>query len=118
MALVVLTALAMLLKLEVPLIGEIPLGLPSLVMPSLDLQRLPAVLSACDPARVTWRHRLSADGARCRQPDAQVNTTEPRTRGQGLGPIAAGLIGGIPGAGATMRTVVNVAAGWRAAYRA
>ena len=33
--------------------------------------------------------------------------------GQGLGNIAAGLIGGIPGAGATMRTVVNVEAGGR-----
>ena len=33
--------------------------------------------------------------------------------GQGLGNIAAGLIGGIPGAGATMRTVLNVEAGGR-----
>jgi len=33
--------------------------------------------------------------------------------GQGIGNIAAGLFGGIPGAGATMRTVVNVRAGGR-----
>jgi SulP family sulfate permease len=31
--------------------------------------------------------------------------------GQGIGNIASGLIGGLPGAGATMRTVVNVKAG-------
>ncbi|MGR3293775.1 MAG: SulP family inorganic anion transporter [Candidatus Scalindua sp.] len=31
--------------------------------------------------------------------------------GQGIGNIASGLIGGLPGAGATMRTVVNVNAG-------
>ena len=31
--------------------------------------------------------------------------------GQGIGNMVAGLIGGLPGAGATMRTVVNVSAG-------
>ena len=35
--------------------------------------------------------------------------------GQGLGNLAAGLLGGIPGAGATMRTVINVRAGGRTA---
>jgi len=33
--------------------------------------------------------------------------------GQGIGNMVAGLIGGLPGAGATMRTVVNVRAGGR-----
>jgi len=31
--------------------------------------------------------------------------------GQGIGNVASGLIGGLPGAGATMRTIVNVHAG-------
>ena len=33
--------------------------------------------------------------------------------GQGLGNIAAGIIGGLPGAGATMRTVININSGGR-----
>ena len=33
--------------------------------------------------------------------------------GQGIGNIVAGLVGGIPGAGATMRTITNVRAGGR-----
>ncbi len=33
--------------------------------------------------------------------------------GQGIGNMASALIGGLPGAGATMRTVVNVRAGGR-----
>ena len=45
-ALVALTALAVLLELEVSVIGEIPSGLPSLVMPSLDFQRLPLLMAA------------------------------------------------------------------------
>lgn len=33
--------------------------------------------------------------------------------GQGIGNLASGLCGGIPGAGATMGTVVNIQAGGR-----
>ncbi len=33
--------------------------------------------------------------------------------GQGIGNMAAGVIGGLPGAGATMRTVINIKAGGR-----
>ena len=36
--------------------------------------------------------------------------------GQGIGNTIAGLFGGLPGAGATMRTVVNVKAGWSHTY--
>ena len=112
-ALVALTALAVLLALEVSVIGEIPSGLPSLVMPSLDFQRLPllmvaaiqlAFLGAIDSLLTS----LVADNLTRTQHDSNRELV-----GQGLGNIAAGLIGGIPGAGATMRTVVNVEAGGR-----
>ncbi len=39
--------------------------------------------------------------------------SERELMGQGIGNIVAGLIGGLPGAGATMRTVVNVRSGGR-----
>jgi SulP family sulfate permease len=42
--LVVLTGVAALLKLDVPRIGEIPSGLPGLVLPTFDLRQLPAML--------------------------------------------------------------------------
>jgi SulP family sulfate permease len=112
-ALVALTALAVLLKLDVPVIGEIPSGLPSLVMPSLDFQQLPllveaaielAFLGAIDSLLTS----LVADNLTRTQHDSNRELV-----GQGLGNIAAGLIGGIPGAGATMRTVINVEAGGR-----
>jgi len=112
-ALVALTALAVLLPLEVSVIGRIPSGLPSLVMPSLDFQRLPllmgpaiqlAFLGAIDSLLTS----LVADNLTRTQHDSNRELV-----GQGLGNIAAGLIGGIPGAGATMRTVLNVEAGGR-----
>jgi sulfate permease, SulP family len=110
-ALVALTALAALLKLDVSVIGEIPSGLPSLVVPSLDFQRLPGLLAAAI--------QLAFLGAIDSLLTALVADNLTRTQhnsnrelvGQGLGNIAAGLIAGIPGAGATMRTVVNVEAG-------
>jgi SulP family sulfate permease len=112
-ALVALTALAMLLAFEVSVIGKIPSGLPSLVMPSLDFQRLPplfaaaiqlAFLGAIDSLLTS----LVADNLTRTQHDSNRELV-----GQGLGNIASGLIGGIPGAGATMRTVLNVEAGGR-----
>ena len=112
-ALVALTALAVLLALEVSVIGEIPSGLPSLVMPSLDLQRLPLLMAAAIQlaflgAIDSLLTSLVADNLTRTQHDSNRELV-----GQGLGNIAAGLIGGIPGAGATMRTVVNVEAGGR-----
>jgi SulP family sulfate permease len=112
-ALVVLTALAAVLKLDVSVIGEIPSGLPSLILPSLDFHQLPALavaaielafLGAIDSLLTS----LVADNLTHTQHDSNRELV-----GQGLGNIAAGLIGGIPGAGATMRTVVNVRAGGR-----
>src|SRR3984893_2246768 len=112
-ALVALTALAVLLALEVSVIGKIPSGLPSLVMPSLDFQRLPLLMAAAIQlaflgAIDSLLTSLVADNLTRTQHDSNRELV-----GQGLGNIAAGLIGGIPGAGATMRTVLNVEAGGR-----
>ena len=112
-ALVTLTALAVLLKLDVLVIGEIPSGLPSLVMPALDFQRLLSLIAAALQlaflgAIDSLLTSLVADNLTRTQHDSNRELV-----GQGLGNIAAGLIGGIPGAGATMRTVVNVEAGGR-----
>ena len=112
-ALVALTALAVLLGLEVSVIGKIPSGLPSLVMPSLDFQRLPLLMAAAIQlaflgAIDSLLTSLVADNLTRTQHDSNRELV-----GQGLGNIAAGLIVGIPGAGATMRTVLNVEAGGR-----
>ena len=112
-ALLALTALAVLLALEVSVIGKIPSGLPSLVMPSFDFQQLPLLIAAAIQlaflgAIDSLLTSLVADNLTRTQHDSNRELV-----GQGLGNIAAGLIGGIPGAGATMRTVVNVDAGGR-----
>ncbi|MGE4293595.1 MAG: SulP family inorganic anion transporter [Desulfovibrio sp.] len=110
-ALVALTALSSLLKLDAPTIGGIPAGLPALRMPSFDAGQWTrfaglafslSLLGSID----TLLTSLIADSMTRRQHDSRRELI-----GQGLGNMLASLIGGLAGAGATMRTVVNIKAG-------
>lgn len=113
-ALVVVTALSMLLAPEaLPRLGEIPQGLPELRWPQLgigDVRVLGgyaltlAVLGSIDSLLTS----LVADNITRTQHDSDRELI-----GQGVGNMAAALLGGLPGAGATMRTVTNVQAGGR-----
>lgn len=112
-ALVVLTVVAALLKLNVHVIGDIPSGLPGLVTPSFNLAGLgkmigPAIQLGFLGAIDSLLTSVVADNITKTQHDSNRELI-----GQGLGNIAGGLIGGIPGSGATTRTVVNIDSGGR-----
>ncbi len=110
-ALILGTLAGLLLFPSVPIIGEVPTGLPSLTLPQIDLAGAGGVLQAA--------FVLALLGSIDSLLTALIADTITRTRhnsnkeliGQGIGNMIAGLIGGLPGAGATMRTVVNVRAG-------
>ncbi len=113
LALVVGSVLAALFFPQAATIGPIPSGLPSLALPELALHDLPfvirfalvlAFLGSIDSLLTS----LVADGMTATQHDSNRELV-----GQGIGNFVAGLFGGIPGAGATMRTVVNIRAGGR-----
>lgn len=110
-ALIAGTLLSVLWLTEVPVIGIIPTGLPEIVLvpPTADF-----LLRAIEPALIlallgsvdSLLTSLIADsmtGTRHRADQELV--------GQGIGNMVAGLIGGLPGAGATMGTVTNIRAG-------
>jgi SulP family sulfate permease len=94
-----------------PILGDIPTGLPGLVVPTIESDTaiiifeaafILAVLGAIDSLLTS----LVADN--------MTRTRHNSNReliGQGLGNTVAGFFGGIPGAGATMRTVVNIRTG-------
>ena len=113
-ALVVISALSTLLPEDsLPRLGAIPQGLPTLRWPELrfdDLRLLGgyaitlAVLGSIDSLLTS----LVADNITRTQ-----HRSDRELIGQGLGNMAAALVGGLPGAGATMRTVTNVQAGGR-----
>ncbi len=116
-ALVVGSLVALWLPTEsVATIGDIPSGFPALHWPvfSLDVAGeliyagvLLAVLGSIDSLLTS----LVADSMTKDQHDSDRELI-----GQGIGNAMAGLVGGLPGAGATMRTVVNIRAGGKTGY--
>lgn len=112
-ALVSMTVLAAVARLDVPTISAIPTGLPTPKLPPVDLDVLRVTL----PAAIALALLGSIDTLLTSLIADRITSTQHQSNrelvGQGLGNIAAGLVGGLPGAGATMRTVVNVKSGGR-----
>lgn len=96
-------------------IGEISVGLPSLQLPTFSAPQLQTMLVdalvlamlGCIDALLT---SLVADSL-----TRTEHNSNKELIGQGLGNFVSGLFGGIPGAGATMGTVVNIQTGGRTA---
>jgi SulP family sulfate permease len=112
-ALILLTGIAVAFGLGAPTIGEIPSGLPDVVLPQLDIANLRFVLiTAFQLAFLGAIDALTTSLAA----DNMTRTHHDSNReliGQGAGNIGGALCGGIPGAGAFMRTAINVRAGGR-----
>jgi sulfate permease, SulP family len=94
-------------------IGDIPMGLPSVQMPVFELSMikiviLKALLLAGLGSIDSLMTSLVADNMTLSR-----HNSDKELIGQGIGNMVAGLFGGLPGAGATMRTVVNINAGGR-----
>jgi len=98
---------------EIRRIGEIPTGLPSLQIPVFSVNEwqvmlLDAIvlgLLGCIDALLT---SVVADSL-----TRQQHNSDKELIGQGIGNVMSGLFGGLPGAGATMGTVVSIQAGAR-----
>ncbi|MGH1395790.1 MAG: SulP family inorganic anion transporter [Trichormus sp.] len=113
LALVVVTIISVVVfkDADIERIGKIPSGFPTFRMPTFNIRELAdmlryglmlGVLGSIDSLLTS----LVADNISRTQHDSDKELI-----GQGIGNMLAGLFGGLPGAGATMRTVVNVQAG-------
>ena len=100
---------------DIARIGDIPQGLPKLQRPVWDFSQMRnivgyglmlAALGAIDSLLTS----LVADNITQTQ-----HNSDKELIGQGIGNLISGLFGGLPGAGATMRTVINVQAGGKTA---
>jgi SulP family sulfate permease len=112
-ALVLVTGGSLLFGVNAPRIGAIPSGLPAFIVPKLDFTQVRfIVLVAAELALLgAIDSLLSALLA-----DNITKTHHASNReliGQGIGNMAAALVGGLPGAGASIRTIVNIEAGGR-----
>ncbi len=100
---------------EIRTIGEISVGLPSLQVPTFSASQFRTMIAdglvlgmlGCIDALLT---SLVADSL-----TRTEHNSNKELIGQGIGNLVSGLFGGIPGAGATMGTVVNIQAGGRTA---
>ena len=112
-ALIAGTALGVLWLTDTPVIGDVPTGLPDLRLPALSPDALagavqPALIIALLGSIDSLLTSLIADSMTRTRHDPNRELV-----GQGIGNAIAGLIGGLPGAGATLGTVVNIRAGGR-----
>lgn len=107
-ALALLTALTVGAGLPVAAVSGVPQGLPILTVPSMDWSHFSfmmtsaltlAVLGSIDSLLTS----LVADSV-----TRDKHDPNRELMGQGVGNGVAALFGGLPGAGATMRTVVNI----------
>lgn len=94
-------------------IGEIPTGLPSLVFPTItpDLfmtMVIDALVLGTLGCIDTLLTAVIADSL-----TREEHNSDKELRGQGIANMISGLFGALPGAGATMGTVVNVQVGAR-----
>ena len=113
-AVVVATAVAQVLGLDVARIGAIPAALPSLAVPDLSPDVVGGLFSSAlaVAALCAIESLLSArvaDG----MSDTSDSDPDRELVGQGVANIASGLFGGMPATGAIARTAVNVRAGAR-----
>lgn len=111
LALVVGTTLGMTLLPGAPVIGDIPTGFPEFKWPVLELALFPGMISSAFILALlgsidSLLTSLVADNF-----TRSYHHSDRELVGQGIGNMVAGLFGAIPGAGATMRTVVNIRAG-------
>jgi SulP family sulfate permease len=96
-------------------IGEVPGGLPSIQIPVFSAAEwqtmvIDAVVLALLGSIDALLTSVIADSLTRTQ-----HNSDKELMGQGLGNLASGLFGGLPGAGATMGTVVNIQTGARTA---
>ena len=96
---------------DTPVIGDVPTGLPDIRLPELSVG---ALARAVQPALIIALLGSIDSLLTSLVADSMTRTRHNPNReliGQGIGNMAAGFIGGLPGAGATMGTVVNIRAG-------
>jgi len=110
-ALLVTTYLSFVLDMKIPRIGDIPSGLPFPTIPQIGFSDLHIVLqSALTLAFLGAIDSLLTSVVLDKVTNRRHNSDQELV-GQGIGNCVSGLFGGLPGAGATMRSMVNVKAG-------
>ncbi len=98
---------------DAPVVGAVPAGLPAL---QLEMPSVEFLARAVEPAVTLALIGSVVSLLTCLVADSLTRTSHDPDRelvGQGVGNMAAGLVGGLPGAGTPVYTVPNIRAGGR-----
>lgn len=117
LALILGTAVSLwlLADLDIRRIGEIPTGLPELQMPVFTAEQWREMLVKAAVLAMLGSIDALLTSVIADRLTRYEHDSDKELVGQGLGNLASGLFGGMPGAGATMGTVVNIQTGARSA---
>ena len=113
-ALVVASVASFFLNWDVPLIGEIPSGLPSLQVDgifSIDASAYSLILEYAIVLAVLGSIDSLLTSVIADNMTKTKHNSNRELIGQGIGNAIAGILGGIPGAGDTKGTVININSG-------
>jgi SulP family sulfate permease len=100
---------------DVRRIGEIPTGLPDLQLPVFSTTEWTLMVVDALVLAVLGSIDALLTSVIAENMTRKEHSANKELFGQGMGNLASGLFGGIPGAGATMGTVVNIQTGGRSA---
>ena len=110
-----LISLYFLTEVDIRRIGPIPTGLPELRLPSFTTDQMLVMVFDAAVLAVLGSIDALLTSVIAENLTRKESNADKELFGQGLGNLASGLFGGIPGAGATMGTVVNIQTGGRSA---
>ena len=110
-----LIALFVFAETDVRRIGEIPTGLPDIQIPVFTAEQWRGMILNAVVLAVLGSIDALLTSVIAENMTRQEHSADKDLVGQGIGNLASGMFGGIPGAGATMGTVVNIQAGGRSA---
>ncbi|MCF8475254.1 MAG: SulP family inorganic anion transporter [Emcibacter sp.] len=105
------TVIAILYFPDLKTIGEIASGIPHITNFALPLQELPSIITSAFMLALLGSIDTLLTSTVADKITKKNHDSNKELIGQGIGNSLVGLMGGIPGAGATMRTVVNINAG-------
>jgi sulfate permease, SulP family len=103
---------------EVERIGAIPKGLPQFHLPLMEVEMYMKLLPAAFSIAVLGSIDSLLTSVVMDNLTGTKHKSNKELIGQGIGNSIAGLLGGMPGAGATVRSVVNLRAGGKTALSA
>ena len=110
-SLIVCSLVSIYFKLDLPRIGEIPQGLPVPKFPLVSLDEFRLVLPSAISLAILGSIDSLLTSLVMDRLTGRRHHSDQEQIGQGIGNIVSGLIGGLPGAGATMRSLVNLRSG-------